>query len=63
MRAQVDFNVVLTGRGRYVEVQGAAEAGTFDDDQMQRMLKSARTGLGRLRRMQVKALAGKTRGA
>ncbi|MCA9256923.1 MAG: ribonuclease PH, partial [Phycisphaerales bacterium] len=34
VRAQVDFNVVLTGKGRFVEVQGAAEAGTFDEDQM-----------------------------
>lgn len=58
VRAQVDFNVVMTGKGRFVEVQGAAEAGTFDADQMDRIIKSARTGLGRLRRMQQKALRG-----
>ncbi len=56
VRAVVDFNVVMTGRGRFVEVQGAAEAGTFDADQMAEIIKVARTGLGRLRRMQMKAL-------
>lgn len=55
--AEVDFNVVMTGKNRFVEVQGTAEAGTFDADQMDAMLKSARTGLGRLRRMQKQALA------
>ena len=56
-RAQVDFNVVMTGKNRFVEVQGSAEAGTFDADQMDAMIKSARTGLGQLRRMQKQASA------
>lgn len=56
VRAQVDFNVVLTGKGRFVEVQGAAEAGTFDEAQMLSIIKTARTGLNRLRRMQKDAL-------
>ena len=56
VRAQVDFNVVLTGKGRFVEVQGAAEAGTFDEAQMLKIIKTARTGLTRLRRMQKSAL-------
>lgn len=56
VRAQVDFNVVMTGKGRFVEVQGAAEAGTFDEKQMQAIIGTARTGLSRLRRMQKQAL-------
>lgn len=55
VRAQVDFNVVLTGKGRFVEVQGAAEAGTFDEAQMLKIIRTARTGLTRLRRMQKQA--------
>ena len=43
-RAEVDLNVVQTGSGRLVEVQGTAERGTFDRPQLDELLDSAREG-------------------
>ena len=47
-QADVDMNVVMTGSGRFVEVQATAEHVPFDDEQMGRMLALARTGVARL---------------
>jgi ribonuclease PH len=44
-RAEVDFNVVMTGERRFVEVQGTAEHGTFDTDGMNGMLALAAKGI------------------
>ena len=44
-RAEVDFNVVMTGEGRFVEIQGTAEHGTFDLDGMNVMLSLAAKGI------------------
>ncbi len=46
--AQVDMNVVMTGRGRFVEVQGTAEQKPFDADELAKLLGLARAGIGRL---------------
>jgi ribonuclease PH len=43
--AEVDFNVVITGEGKYVEVQGTAEHGTFDRPQMDSLLQLAEKGV------------------
>jgi ribonuclease PH len=43
--AEVDFNVVMTGGGRYVEVQGGGEEATFARDQLDRLLDLAGTGI------------------
>jgi ribonuclease PH len=43
--AEVDFNVVMTGEGKFVEVQGTAEHGTFDRDSMNRLLDLATKGI------------------
>jgi ribonuclease PH len=51
-RADVDMNVVLTGAGRYVELQSTAEQAAFDDDQLQAMLRLARKGIGELSALQ-----------
>jgi ribonuclease PH len=56
--AEVDFTVVATGRGRFVEVQGTGEAGTFSRPQMSKMLASAERGLRKLRAVQQTALRG-----
>lgn len=56
--AEVDMNVVMTGSGRLVEVQGTAEQGTFDRDQLDRLLDLATTGIGELSGHQQAALAG-----
>jgi ribonuclease PH len=43
--AEVDMNVVMTGSGRFVEVQGTAERGAFDRGQMDAMLALAEAGI------------------
>ena len=55
-RADVDLNVVLTGAGEFVEIQGTAEKGTFSDLQLAEMLRVARHGLAGLRSQQQRAL-------
>ncbi len=55
--AEVDFNVVLTGNGRFVEVQGSAEAGTFTRSHMNRLISVAEKGIEQLRKIQKEALA------
>ena len=44
-RAEVDFNVVMTGEGKYVEVQGTAERGAFERDSMDALLRLADKGI------------------
>jgi len=46
--ADVDLNVVKTGSGGYVEIQGTAEQMPFDDKQMDAMLKLADKGIKQL---------------
>jgi len=48
----VDSNVVMTGRGQFVEVQGSGEESTFSGDQLQAMLTLAQKGLKELSAMQ-----------
>ena len=54
--AAVDMNVVLTGRGRYVEVQGTGEEATFSDEELVALLALARGGIAELRKLQREAL-------
>ena len=54
--AEVDFNVVMTGRGRFVEVQGTAEGVPFTKADMDRMLALARKGVGELLKLQKRTL-------
>ena len=54
--ADVDFNVVMTGRGRFVEVQGTAEGTCFSKTDMDRMLALAKKGIGELLEIQKKTL-------
>ena len=57
-RADVDMNVVMTGRGRFIEVQGTGERATFDEREMHALLRLARAGIKRLTVHQRKILAG-----
>ncbi len=57
-RAEVDMNVVCTGEGRFVEVQGTAEKKPFSDSDLQEMLRLARKGIRELIRLQQKTLEG-----
>ena len=47
-RADVDMNVVMTGTGRFVEVQATAEHTPFDDTQMAQLVALARGGIAKL---------------
>jgi ribonuclease PH len=46
--AEVDMNVVMTGAGKFVEVQATAEKTAFDDAQLAELLALARQGIGEL---------------
>jgi ribonuclease PH len=54
--AEVDFNVVMTGNGRFVEVQGTAEGKAFTQAQLDRLLALARVGIERLASLQRETL-------
>jgi ribonuclease PH len=47
-QAEVDMNVVMTGSGKFVEVQGTAEHDPFDDAEMAAMIELARSGIAEL---------------
>ena len=52
-----DMNVVMTGAGGFVEVQGTAEGASFSRDEMNRLLALAELGIGQLVAAQRRALA------
>ena len=54
--ADVDMNVVKTGRGQYVEVQGTGEEATFSDQQLTDLLSLAGEGIQQLTSIQRQAL-------
>lgn len=55
-QAEVDMNVVLTGQGDFVEIQGTAETQPFGAQRLEEMLQLARTGAEQLRGIQLEAL-------
>jgi len=55
-RADVDMNVVMTGGGRFIEVQATAEHVPFDDAQMAELIGLARAGIARLVEIQKEAV-------
>jgi len=54
--ADVDMNVVLTGAGRFVEIQGTGEEAVFTEDELAALLKLAKKGVVELTAIQKKAL-------
>ena len=56
VRAAVDMNVVMSSEGRFVEVQGTGEHGTFDRAQLDELLNLATSGIATLDAAQRKAL-------
>jgi ribonuclease PH len=46
--AEVDCNIVMTGRGRFVEIQGAGEEATFSGDEFNQLLTLAQKGIREL---------------
>ena len=57
--AEVDMNVVMTGAGAFVEVQGTAEQAPFDRARLSEMLDLAEKGIGQLVSLQRLALASR----
>ncbi len=47
-KAKVDMNVVMTGSGKFVEVQGTGEEAPFSRDEMNQLLALAEEGIGEL---------------
>ena len=54
--ADVDMNIVMTGGGKFIEVQGTAEGEPFDGDQLNKLLALAKKGIGQLIDIQKKTL-------
>ena len=58
-RADVDMNVVLTGTGKFVELQATAEHRPFDDGELGQLIDLARGGIEQLRKLQQEILSGR----
>ncbi len=56
-KADVDMNFVMTGAGKFIEVQGTAESAPFTRRQMERMAEIAQGGIKELMKAQKKAIA------
>ena len=57
VKAEVDMNVVMSSEGKFVEVQGTGEHGTFDRTQLDQLLELAISGIRALDTAQTKALS------
>lgn len=56
VRAETDMNVVVTGSGKFVEVQGTAEGAAFDREELNALLDLALLGTAELTRYQSESL-------
>lgn len=56
--AKVDMNIVLTGDGEYIELQGTAEKQTFSEEELVQMIGQAKKGINELTLIQKEALQG-----
>lgn len=56
--AEVDMNIVMTGKGRFIEIQGTAEKEPFEKKDMDDLLILAKKGIGELVAIQKKILEG-----
>lgn len=54
--AEVDFNIVMTGKGQFVEVQGSGEESTFSHEQLQSLITLSQKGLKELAQAQTSFL-------
>src|SRR5207244_6672487 len=54
--AEVDLNLVMTGTGQFIEVQGTGEETTFSRSQLDRMLKLGKVGIDAITERQRQAL-------
>jgi ribonuclease PH len=56
--AEVDMNIVMTGGGRFIEVQGTGEGTTFGEDDLRAMMRLAKAGIRRIDASQRRLLGG-----
>ena len=56
--SEVDMNIIMTGGGRFIEIQGTAEKKPFTKPDMDHMLELAKKGIGELVGIQKKVLKG-----
>jgi ribonuclease PH len=61
-KADVDMNFVMSGSGKFIEVQGTAESAPFTRNQLQRMSEIAQQGIKELLKAQKKVIASLTEG-
>ena len=61
--AEVDFNIVMTGRGQFVEVQGSGEEATFSQEQLTSLIALAQKGLKEIASLQTIFLTRQLLGA
>ncbi|MFG6116440.1 ribonuclease PH [Halobacillus sp. MO56] len=59
-KAHVDMNVIMTGNGEFVELQGTGEEATFSMSQLQNMLELAQTGMEEIFTIQKEAIGSYT---
>jgi ribonuclease PH len=57
-QADVDMNIIMTGKGEFIEIQGTAERKTFNKDQMDKLLTLAQKGITELIEIQREMLKG-----
>ena len=57
VRAETDMNIVMTGSGKFIEVQGTAEGAAFDRSELDALLALGEKGCADLARLQHEALA------
>lgn len=54
--AEVDANIVMTGGGKFVEIQSTGEEATFDDANLSRLLELAKKGISQISELQIRAI-------
>jgi ribonuclease PH len=57
-KAKVDMNVVMTGQGKFVEIQGTGEEAPFSKEELEGLLRAAEQGLQETMRIQRESLGG-----
>lgn len=58
-KAEVDMNLVMTDQGRFIEIQGTAEHNPFTQDQLNQLMKLARSGFKKIFQIQKQILNSK----
>ena len=55
--ASVDSNIVMTGSGKFVELQSTGEEATFNADELSKLIEFAKIGIENITKLQMEALA------